>query len=157
MIKYLNRRFRNLPAEHMSSQDQWDEILTWDEINAGKRAKPTTDWCGEQGATLVTSVTDTTKHLPVIDLDVESFLVPSTTEGHSHLYINVPVTFDGLVEILTVLNKHGIVQDGYLRATVSRGYSAVRYPGTPKIETVSIYEQQAQASSRPRRNRAAAR
>lgn len=75
-------------------------------------------------------------HWPVIDIDHECAWVPSTAEGHGHLYINYPVSFDGLIEILSVLSKYGIVQDGYLHAAKVRGYSAVRLPGVKKPEKV---------------------
>jgi hypothetical protein len=88
-----------------------------------------------EGATLVVSATDLTlqgSHFPVIDLDVPVNLVPATTLGHTHLYINHPVSPEGLMEILEVLSKHGIVEEGYYQASKKRGFSAVRLPWVKK-------------------------
>lgn len=103
------------------------------------------DWCEQDdpSATLVTSKTTLVDpwavpgdapvdHWPVIDIDHECAWVPSTQTGHGHLYINKAVSFEGLIEILAVLTKHGIVQPGFLDAAFTRGYSAVRVPGLKK-------------------------
>ncbi len=76
------------------------------------------------------------KHYPVIDLDIPCNLVPASKLGHSHLYINHPVSQAGLFEILEVLQKHGIVEEGYVGASKKRGYSAVRLPWVKKSEWV---------------------
>lgn len=91
-------------------------------------------------ATLVVSATskdikDCT-HYPVIDIDVPINIVPASRIGHTHLYINHPVSQEGLFEILHVLAKHGIVEEGYLLASKSRGYSAVRLPWIKKKEFI---------------------
>lgn len=87
-------------------------------------------------ANLVTSATSkevkTCTHYPVIDIDVPINIVPASRIGHTHLYINHPVSQEGLLEILQVLAKHGIVEEGYLQASKSRGYSAVRLPWIKK-------------------------
>lgn len=91
-------------------------------------------------ATLVVSATskDTTNctHYPVIDIDVPINIVPASRIGHTHLYINHPVSQQGLFEILQVLAKHGIVEEGYLQASSTRGYSAVRLPWIKKKEHI---------------------
>lgn len=75
-------------------------------------------------------------HYPLIDLDIPVNIVPSSRVGQTHLYINHPVTQEGLFEILDVLAKHGIVEPGYARAAKSRGYSAVRLPWVKKKESI---------------------
>jgi hypothetical protein len=91
-------------------------------------------------ATLVTSATgkDVNKcsHYPVIDIDVPMNLVPASRIGHTHLYINHPVPQEGLFEILDVLAKWGIVEDGYVKASKARGYSGVRLPWIKKREEI---------------------
>lgn len=91
-------------------------------------------------ANLVTSTigTDpkTSLHYPVIDIDVPINIVPASRIGHSHLYINHPVTQEGLMEILHVLAKHGIVEEGYAGACEARGYSAVRLPWIKKRQEI---------------------
>lgn len=141
-VKFGPRRFRALPTELMEESDSIFGI-DLDEFAAGYVSyEPDGHWCegDDPQATLVTSklvpmtppAWDLSMHWPVIDIDLPCAWVPSTNDGHGHLYINHPVTFEGLIEILTVLNKHGIVQDGYLHAAKIRGYSAVRLPGVRK-------------------------
>lgn len=90
--------------------------------------------------TLVISATgsdlENCKHYPVIDLDVPCNLVPASRLGHTHLYINHPVSQSGMFEILEVLAKHGIVEDGYVAGSKRRGFASVRLPWVQKNEHV---------------------
>jgi hypothetical protein len=141
-MNFLTRKFRDLPNHKMDATSEFGGHLDRDD-------DPTqSNWCTEDKATLVTSLCEPVwenvgppgfphnewveRHLPVIDLDVESFLVPSSTPGHSHLYINKSVSREGLFEILDVLAKHGIVEPGYASASKRRGFSAVRHPRVKK-------------------------
>lgn len=85
-----------------------------------------------EDATAVTSELPDGSHMPVIDLDLTCMLVPSTQEGHFHLYINKPMEWEKFVAILTALADAGVVGEGYLRYTKKRGYATVRYPGVTK-------------------------
>ena len=67
-------------------------------------------------------------HFPVLDLDVPAHLVPSSTSGHSHLYIDKLLSWDQYKELLTALAKAGIIEDGYAGASIARGHTAVRLP-----------------------------
>lgn len=71
-------------------------------------------------------------HCPVIDLDLPCQLVPSATPGHFHLYIDRPVPKEQYLAILEAMADAGIVQEGFLRASGTRGYGAVRHPDKPK-------------------------
>lgn len=73
-----------------------------------------------------------TYHKPVIDLDVRASLVPSATPGHSHLYVDVPITWEKYERLLEALVDCGIVEPGYLGASKERGFTAVRVPWRPK-------------------------
>lgn len=74
-------------------------------------------------------------HAPVIDIDVEVHLVPSSTPGHSHFYIEQPVTWALYVKLLEAMVECGIVEGGYLEAALRRGQTHVRKPGVLKTET----------------------
>lgn len=91
-------------------------------------------------ATLVISATgkdiENCAHYPVIDIDVPINIVPASRIGHTHLYINHPMPREGLYEILEVLTKWGVVEEGYTRACKNRGYSAVRLPWIKKREEI---------------------
>lgn len=54
-------------------------------------------------------------HAPAIDIDMECTLLPSSTEGHYHLYIDKPMSWANYEKLLTVMNDVGIVQDGFLK------------------------------------------
>lgn len=74
------------------------------------------------------------KHAPVLDLDIPHELVPSATPGHSHLYLDVSMTWEQYKKLLKVLAEVGIIEHGYYRASVAKGFSAARLPWCPKVE-----------------------
>lgn len=76
----------------------------------------------------------TAQHRPVLDLDFPARLVPSTTDGHYHLYLDKPMTWTVYVNLLRALAEAGIIERGYANASIQRGYSAVRTPWTRKQE-----------------------
>ena len=78
------------------------------------------------------SSVDPKVHYPVIDLDVPVHLVPSSTPGHSHLYINVGMSFEDYTRILLALAQAGVVEEGYVEASIRRGRSDVRLPWIQK-------------------------
>ena len=77
-------------------------------------------------------------HMPVIDLDVPAYLLPSSTKGHSHLYIDVPVSADKYMELLHLLADMGIVERGYANVSEKKGYSSVRLPWVKKIDPPEV-------------------
>ena len=83
-------------------------------------------------ANLVLSSTMNITHKPVIDLDFESVLIPSTSKNHYHLYLNKEVAWDDYLAMLRAMQKCGIVQKGWVDSAEHRGYSAVRRPGKSK-------------------------
>lgn len=72
------------------------------------------------------------EHKPVIDIDVPISVIPSSTPGHSHLYINHFVSWDEYCNLLDALVECGIVEEGYARSSKARGYTAVRLPWVRK-------------------------
>lgn len=71
-------------------------------------------------------------HAPVLDLDFPAYLVPSSTPGHSHLYLERPMSEDQYFALLTALGEAGILEKGYVNACIARGFSVVRTPWTTK-------------------------
>lgn len=71
-------------------------------------------------------------HTPLLDIDVPAALVPSSTPGHSHLYIDRPMTWQTYAQLLHALCDAGIIEPGYLRASLDRGHTALRTPWTRK-------------------------
>ena len=71
-------------------------------------------------------------HWPCIDLDLPARLVPSSTKGHFHLYIDRPVMWDAYVKLLDALVNADLVEVGYRDAAVAQGGTTVRMPHIKK-------------------------
>lgn len=77
------------------------------------------------------------KHTVVLDIDVPARLVPSSTPGHHHLWIDVEVDSDDYFELLLLLARLGIIEPGYAGASIARGGTHVRAPWIHKGESES--------------------
>jgi hypothetical protein len=71
-------------------------------------------------------------HAPCIDLDLSAWLLPSSTPGHSHLYIDAEVPWEKYAALLRALADAGLVEEGYAEASIKCGASFVRRPGVTK-------------------------
>jgi hypothetical protein len=100
----------------------------------------------EQEANTVTSrldgqaqppASDLELHAPVLDIDFGAQLIPSSTPGHFHLYFEKAMTWDNYCGLLKALGDVGILEAGYVKASLRRGYSSVRKPGVYKQEEAS--------------------
>lgn len=117
-----------------SGDESWVET---DEREA-RRYVPVKDTGGvPQDANLVSSRLDQEGkfHMPVIDLDLPASLVPSTTEGHFHLYIDKEMPWPQYLKLLKALASAGIIERGYYRASKKRKATYVRIPGQTKADT----------------------
>lgn len=70
-----------------------------------------------------------------LDLNTPHIFVASSTKGHHHLLFGNPISREGELEILEVLARHGVIQQGYYRSNVIRGWSAIRLPWVTKQPT----------------------
>ena len=73
-------------------------------------------------------------HRPVLDIDIPAALIPSSTPGHAHLYIDKPMTLTQYENLLWALVEAGIIEGGYANASSARGYTSVRLPWVKKPE-----------------------
>lgn len=105
-----------------------------------------TETCNLDEANVVTSkmqpyvmhdVGDADWHRPVLDLDLSAKLLPSSTPGHFHLFIDSPMQWDVYVNLLEALAEAGIVEPGYVKASIERGHTAVRLPWVRKGDVTS--------------------
>ena len=71
-------------------------------------------------------------HRPVLDIDFPAALVPSTTPGHFHLYLDRLMSWRMYEQLLEALADAGIIERGYATASTERGYSSVRLPWVSK-------------------------
>ncbi len=70
----------------------------------------------------------------VTDLEVNQHIrvMPSSTDGHSHVYVDVELPWDAYVVLLEDLEERQVIESGYFRASVSRQQTFVRKPGVRK-------------------------
>lgn len=88
-----------------------------------------------KGNVIISMIADkVTHHKLLIDLDLPAKLVPSTTEGHFHLYVDHEIEKDAYFNLLNALVGAGLVEPGYVRASEARGYTALRLPWIKKEE-----------------------
>lgn len=66
-------------------------------------------------------------HAPVIDLDIPCRLLPSSTPEHYHLYIDRLMPWETYEALLKALYDAGLIQAGYLRASLKYKQSYVRW------------------------------
>lgn len=67
-------------------------------------------------------------HAPVLDLDFPAALIPSSTPGHFHLYLDKSMTWSQYERILKALALGGVIEQGYGEASRARKASFVRDP-----------------------------
>lgn len=93
------------------------------------------------------------RHAVVLDIDHESWLVKSTTPGHYHLYIDVPGGIDWMKygTMLLAMADAGVLEPGYVNASIERGHTAARLPWVKKPDpTPAAVEQTGIAASAQR-------
>jgi hypothetical protein len=74
------------------------------------------------------------RHTIMLDIDVPAILVPSTTKGHSHLYIDRHITWEQYEELLHALAKVGIIELGFAEVSIARKATFLRLPWVRKQE-----------------------
>lgn len=73
-----------------------------------------------------------TMHAPILDLDFPCHVVESSTPGHSHLYLDKPITARKYRRLLKALWKAGMIEEGYYRASLTRDATHLRHPRMTK-------------------------
>lgn len=60
------------------------------------------------------------EHMPVLDVDHKCFIFPSETEGHFHLYVDVPMSWEQYEKLILVMGEVGILEPGYVNMSLKR-------------------------------------
>lgn len=114
------------------SKDAYDE---------GFYTKIPDEAAGISDAELIASLNADGKHRPLLDIDFPAAVIPSSTEGHCHLYIDKELEWKDYKKLLNVLADLGIIEHGYRGASLARGYSALRLPWIKKNEEDKVITQ----------------
>jgi hypothetical protein len=77
-------------------------------------------------------------HAPVLDIDFPAMLIPSTTPGHYHLYLEKAVPHRQYMKLLKALGSAGIIEPGYAAVSRKRGHTAVRLPWVQKRRDLEL-------------------
>jgi hypothetical protein len=64
-----------------------------------------------------------------------AWLIPSSTEGHSHLYVHVDWPWHRVEWNLRRFRDAGVVEEGYHKVSAKRGYTSLRLPWIRKGAT----------------------
>lgn len=75
---------------------------------------------------------DAPRHRVVLDIDMEAELIPSSTPGHYHLYLDHELPWPKYEALLLALAAAGVIEEGYAEACIRRGASCVRLPWVKK-------------------------
>lgn len=75
-------------------------------------------------------------HKLILDLDLPAQLIPSTTAGHFHLYVDKEIPWRTYKKLLKVLAQAGLIEQGYANVSLERGYTAARLPWIKKPDGV---------------------
>jgi hypothetical protein len=94
--------------------------------------------CEEEHANVVSSrvrigTEDKEFHSPILDIDFPARLLPSSTPGHFHLYLDgLTMPWSTYEPLLDALADAGVIERGYAEASKARRATFVRKPGVTK-------------------------
>lgn len=71
-------------------------------------------------------------HAPALDVDLPVECYESSTPGHYHIYIDVPIPWRKYKKMLRAMAKAGVIEWGYYKASVKRKASYLRKKGVLK-------------------------
>jgi hypothetical protein len=71
-------------------------------------------------------------HALLLDLDIPAYLVPSSTPGHSHLYVDAVIHESKYWPLIEALADAGVIEKGYADVSKKRGFTTLRLPWAKK-------------------------
>lgn len=89
---------------------------------------------------LVTSELGDGTHLPCVDIDFAARLIPSSTAGHFHLYLDgmEPLSWEKYDTLLSALAEAGVIERGFYNHSHTRKMTCLRRPGVLKEKELTI-------------------
>lgn len=115
---------------------RWFKLEEFENDSSDEPQPVARDRAGLGEGNLVSSLTEDGTHRPALDLDIPARLVPSTTEGHSHLYLDVNLSQEEYQKLLDVMWEVGILQRGFVSQLERLGATFLRPPWVKKEATV---------------------
>jgi hypothetical protein len=88
--------------------------------------------CTRDEANLISSDCGQGVHMPALDFDIPARLIPSTTPGHFHLYIDKPMAWDDYEKVLIALRDAHVLEAGFVKNSIARKATFVRPPWIKK-------------------------
>lgn len=76
-------------------------------------------------------------HTLMLDIDAPARLIESSTPGHFHLYVDVPMRWGRYRRLLGALANAGVIESGYRKASVSKKATHLRPPWVEKDQAVA--------------------
>lgn len=118
--------------------DEWEKANLISSLCDDGMHKPVIDvdhmtsWCA------VAHIIDASREVNGIRVVAEQIeIVPSSTPGHCHVYVNRPMRWFAYSRLLRELHKRGVIEPGYLEASLAREQTFVRRPGVYKPSKVA--------------------
>lgn len=77
---------------------------------------------------------DPPRHALILDIDYPVYVIPSSTEDHSHIYFDVPKGIDQRAwkKLMRALGDAGVIERGYADSAELMGESLLRAPWVKK-------------------------
>jgi len=118
--------------ELLSQLDLYGNVA-WQSYDEDSRRDPTRDLNAAKAAS--SQINGEDGHYLLLDIDVPAWLVPSSTPGHSHLYVKTdkPIQWENLQRLLIALALCGVLEDGYVMASLDRESTTLRLPWVRKV------------------------
>ncbi len=128
--KGLRRRRKTWHVDHL---DIVDEPLFWSLVKY--RQYEDRRYTAIQANVVSSHLGSSGLHAPIIDLDYPHKYIPSTTPGHGHLYLDVPISRWRMFVLLWGLYVGGVIEFGNFWWSLRRGGTFVRRPNIKKTES----------------------
>lgn len=95
------------------------------------RKDVTTDSCLPN---IISSLISSTgeRHMPVIDIDFPCYVIPSSTPGHFHLYLDKEISWQDYEFVLFSMKRAGLIDPGFYDESVRKRQTFARLPWIKK-------------------------
>lgn len=153
-------------AENPDTNDQRDRGSAWSPTDSGRlhfRVDSLNDpSAGKEvllrvpldEANLVSSQRGDGLHAPALDIDSPVHVVPSSTPGHHHVYLEKPVTWRTYRRLLRALCRAGYVEEAVYWRSLDRGATFLRLPWVRKTAAEAAHGSQDAAADQRAADRA---